>query len=157
MDYTMRVFTHLLRNAEDPIFVNADFPNQRVTWKTYSFCVKRAAVSLRNLRLIQPGDCVGLLSHSDIYYWVLADAVIAAGGIFSPLPIIEREDQLATYIAAANIKCLFVSQEYESLVPRRVAAAPKVLIFDSPAQTEPPPTRGSSFTSLLSSHESKWK
>jgi 4-coumarate--CoA ligase len=157
MDYTTRVFTHPRRNAEDPIFVNADSPTQRVTWKTYSSCVKRAAVSLRKLRLIQPGDCVGLLSHSDIYYWVLADAVIAAGGIFSPLPIIEREDQLAIYIAAANIKCLFVSQEYASLVPRTAAVAPKVLIFDSPAQTDPPPTEGHSFTSLLLSHESEWK
>lgn len=157
MDYTTRVFTHPDRKADDPIFVNADSPDQRVTWETYSSHVKRAAVSLRKLDIVKPGDCVGLLSDSDIYYWVLADAIIAAGGIFSPLPVLEREDQLATYLAAANIKCLFVSPEHENLASQVKDRAPKVLIFDSPARKEPVQIKGISFTFLLSGDESEWK
>ena len=124
----------------------------------YASTVKRIAVGLSDIGLAEK-DAVGLISVNEIYYYVLGDGVIAAGGIICPLPTTPL-DQLGLYIEAAQVKWLFVSAEFLESV---LLAAPnwkidksRILVFDPPG-LEPYHGRLPRFSNLLSADESLWK
>ena len=124
----------------------------------YASTVKRIAVGLRDIGLAE-NDAVGLVSVNEIYYYVLGDGVIAAGGVICPLPTTPL-DQLGLYIEAAQVKWLFVSTEFLEAV---LLAAPnwkidksRILVFDPPG-LEPYHGRLPRFSNLLSADESLWK
>ena len=120
--------------------------------------MKRIAVGLRDIGLAET-DAVGLISVNEIYYYVLGDGVIAAGGVICPLPTTPL-DQLGLYIEAAQVKWLFVSTEFLEAV---LLAAPnwkidksRIVVFDPPG-LEPYHGRLPRFSNLLSADESLWK
>lgn len=104
-------------------------------------------------------DAVGMLSVNEIYYYVLGDGVIAAGGTFCPLPT-SALDQVGLYIEAAQVSWLFVSAEFLKEI---LLAAPnwkidksRILVFDPPG-LEPYVGRLPKFSSLLSADENLWE
>lgn len=119
--------------------------------------MKRIAVGLQDLGFAEK-EAVGLISVNEIYYYVLGDGVIAAGGTFCPLPTTSL-DQLELYIEAAQVSWLFVSAEF--LEPILLAAPQwkinkaRILVFDPPGR-EPYSGRLPRFSNLLSADGGRW-
>ncbi|KAF3481894.1 uncharacterized protein GIQ15_04653 [Arthroderma uncinatum] len=158
MDYTTRMLSSPPKDPKSAVLIDADRENRSISWLEYVSTVKRIAVGLRDAGLAE-GDGVGLLSVNEIYYYVLGDGVIAAGGIFAPLPTTSL-DQLGLYIEAAQVSWLFVSVEFLEDI---LLAAPnwkldktRILVFDPPG-LEPYSGRLPKFSNLLSAEESRFK
>lgn len=175
MDYTSRIFSRPPRSVDAPILVDADAPNapyRTISWRSYASYVKRIAVGLRNLGL-QPGDCIALLSTNNVFYWVLGDGIIAAGGIFCGMPMINNNDPdlLASNLKVTGAKWMFVETDCMPLASRWISSAdysaadaPTIFLFDPPGY--PDMTCGEAFpvkeqikgtfSELLISDETLW-
>lgn len=175
MDYTERIFSRPPRSVDRAILVDADAPNapnRSISWRKYSSLVKRIAIGLRE-RGLKPGECVTLLSTNNVYYWVFGDGVIAAGGIFCGMPMINNHDVdlLASNLKVTGAKWLFVESDcmplasgWMSSADYSPADAPGVYFFDPPGY--PDTTNGEAFagkenikgtfTDLLASDEKLW-
>ncbi|EEP77451.1 predicted protein [Uncinocarpus reesii 1704] len=147
MDYTTRMFNSPPKD-----------PASAISWLEYVSTVKSIAVGLRDIGLSE-NDAVGLISVNEIYYYVLGDGVIAAGGVFAPLPTTPL-DQIGLYIEAAQVSWLFVSVEFLEQI---LLAAPnwkldksRILVFDPPG-LEPYQGRLPRFSNLLTADGNLWK
>ena len=98
--------THFTNTLQ--FLIDADIPERTISWRQYVTTVKNVATGLRQAGL-QDQDCVGVLSDNDIYYHVLGDAIVAAGGIFCAMQTSEKPAELRHQIKAASIKWLFAS------------------------------------------------
>lgn len=90
---------------------------------------------------------VALLSRNDIYYYVLGDGAVAAGGAFAGIPSFVKQTELVTAITAAQVKWLFVAPEFLDLALATVQIqgpgkpdSTTVIVFDPPGLE---PYRGS--------------
>lgn len=99
--------------------------------------MKRIAVGLPSLGF-EEQDGVGLLSYNDIYYYVLGDGVVAAGGSFSGIPTFVKRVELSTAIKAAGLKWLFVGPEFLDLALETVQSMglppSMVAVYDPPGR-----------------------
>ena len=83
-------------------------------------------------------DGVALPSHNDIYYYLLGDGAGAAGVAFAGIPTFVKQTELATAIAVAQVKWLFVAPEFldlalaavQNLGPGKPGVT--VIVFDPP-------------------------
>ncbi|THC87079.1 hypothetical protein EYZ11_013475 [Aspergillus tanneri] len=135
MDYITRMLEHPPKDIHSPVLVDADRPDRTLSWQEYSSAVKRIAVGLRDFG-VRDRDAVALLSPNDIYFNVLGDGAIAAGGIFVPIPTFTRQSELASCITAAQVKWLVVVTEFQelALVTARSLGIDlsRVIMFDPP-------------------------
>ncbi|KAJ6779973.1 hypothetical protein PWT90_03351 [Aphanocladium album] len=137
MDYITRVFAYTPPDgvADLPMLVDADRPGRQLLRADYKSIVKRIAVGLQS-HGVGDQDCVGLLSHNDLYYYVLGDGVIAAGGIYAGIPTFVKQAELETAIKAAGVKWLFVAPEFLDLALATVKdmgmSTDTVLVYDPP-------------------------
>lgn len=131
--------------------------------REYASAVKRIAVGLRHIGL-QDEDCVALISRNDMYYYILADGAIAAGGCFAGLDKNAPSEQLAASIQAVDARWLFAEPGY--LMQRTQDAAEalgiprdNIVEFDDPHAAASPQDHNDhrSFSSLLRCDESAWK
>ena len=103
---------------------------------------------------------VALLSHNDIYYYVLGDGAIAAGATFAGIPTFVKQSELANCIEAAQVEWLFVAPEFLELALTTAQSLgidmSRVIVFDPPGLE---PYRGSQahLSTILSSDESLWQ
>lgn len=99
-------------------------------------------------------DCVGLFSSNDLYYYVVAHGVIAAGAVFTGIPTYAKQSELATAINVADIRVLFVSAEFLdialSTVHTLTTTPPRIIIFDPPGIEEVPYSKSHNNLSSLS-------
>lgn len=96
--------------------------------------MKRIAVALRDIGIVNE-DCVGLLSANDLYYYVVAHGAIAAGAAFAGVPTFVKQAELATTIAVADIRVLFVSAEFLDMAlctAQTLTTPPRIIVFDPP-------------------------
>ena len=84
------------------VLIDADRPQRTISWQEYVSAVKRIAVGLRAM-CVAMQDGVALLSHNDIYYYVLGDGAIAAGAAFAGIPTFVKQSELANCIVAAQV------------------------------------------------------
>ncbi|KAJ3498426.1 hypothetical protein NLG97_g1138 [Lecanicillium saksenae] len=137
MDYTTHVFTYKQPdNSEDrPILVDADRPGRQITFADYKSLVKRIAVGLQRYG-VGDQDCVGLLSHNDLYYYVLGDGAVAAGAIYTGVPTFVKQAELETAIKTSGMKWLFAAPEFLDLALAAAKATgmppEAVLVYDPP-------------------------
>lgn len=89
---------------------DAENANRSISPSQYISAVKRIAMALQSLGL-EKGDCVVLFSRGDLYNWVLGDGVVAAGGIFCPLPPGQTAQQLWKTLQTANAQWIFASRK----------------------------------------------
>lgn len=68
--------------------------------------VQRLAAGLRHLGL-KKSECVALMSRNDVCYYIFADAVVLAGGIFIGLPFESKVAELEGHLKAADVKWIF--------------------------------------------------
>ncbi|KAJ2976388.1 hypothetical protein NQ176_g4984 [Zarea fungicola] len=138
MDYTARIFSHRPEDTTAPILVDADRPGRQISWDDYSATVKRIAVGLRS-HGVASQDGVGLLSHNDIYYYVLGDGAIATGAVFTGIPTFVKQGELAHAIQAGGLQWLFASPEFLELALATVQSlglpSDMVLLFDPPGSS----------------------
>ena len=122
----------------------------------YASAVKRIAVGLRAIGVAQ-NDGIGLLSANEIYYYVLGDGAVAAGGTFCPIPTDGDEHTLGRFIQAAQVSWLFVGVESleKALLAARLVGIDesRVIVFDPPG-LKPYGGARPRFSSLLNADES---
>lgn len=161
MDYTTRILSHPPANIHSPVISDADRPHRSISWAEYASATKRIAVGLRALGVVEQ-DGVGLLSRNEIYYYVLADGAIAAGMTFIGIPPSDKQDKLATHMAVAQVKWLFVAPEFLELALTTAAKVgmdkSHILVFDPPGLEPYENDNGQSrLSSLLDANESLWQ
>ncbi|EER26813.1 putative NRPS-like protein biosynthetic cluster [Coccidioides posadasii str. Silveira] len=161
MDYTSRIFSRPPPNVHSPVLSDADRPHRSISWAEYASAVKRIAVGLGALGVVEQ-DGVGLLSRNEIYYYVLADGAIAAGATFVGIPPSDKEDKVATHMAVAHVKWLFATPEFlESALTTAANVGldkSRVLVFDPPGLEPYENDNGQPrFSSLLEADESRWQ
>jgi 4-coumarate--CoA ligase len=105
-------------------------------------------------------DGVALLSHNDIYFYVLGDGAIAAGATFAGIPTFVKHNELANCIEAARIQWLFVAPEFLEMALNTASSMDidrsRVIVYDPPgleAYSGPQPC----FSTLLEANESEWQ
>lgn len=81
------------------------------------------------------GECVALLSPADIYYYVLGNGVVAAGGVFAPISPSGTRSELAKRLASADAKWIFAAPEVlEDVIAAAEAVgvpSSQILLFDA--------------------------
>lgn len=146
-------------NLGAQILIDADRPQRKISWQDYASLIKRIAVGLRSLGVAE-NDGVALLSHNDIYYYVLGDGVVAAGAIFAGIPTFVKEDELASCITAAQVKWLFVAAEFLELALTTAQSLgidkSRVIVFDPPG-LEPYCGPQPHLREILNADESLWQ
>lgn len=99
-----------------------------------------------------------MLSSNDIFYYVLGDGIVAAGGVFAPVSPYGKRGETAQRLESANAKWVFAAPEFfENVTAAAVSAgipSSRVLIFDARCSVSNPGHR--SFSSLLQYDESAW-
>lgn len=79
---------------------------------------------------------MGVLSVNDIYYHVLGDAVVAAGGIFCAMQTSEKSAELKHQLKAASVKWLFASPRFLGLAVETAIdvglCKAKIMVYDPP-------------------------
>ena len=151
--------THSCANLAAQILIDADRPQRTISWQEYASTVKRIAVGLRAIGVAEQ-DGVALLSHNDIYYYVLGDGAIAAGATFAGVPTSVKQNELASCIAAAQVEWLFVGAEFLELALMTAQSMgineSRVIVFDPPglrAYCGPQPH----LRDILKADESLWQ
>lgn len=121
--------------------------------------MKRVAVGLR-ANGVSAQDCVALISPNDIYFAILADSIIAAGAIFSAIPVTAKHSEIVSSCDAAQIKWLFTTPQLfdHTLGAAKAAGIPveRIFIFDPPGlQDDSDVDSGTAtrFSRLLSDHD----
>lgn len=113
---------------------DAENANRSISPSQYISAVKRIAIALQSLGL-EKGDCVVLFSRGDLYNWVLGDGVVAAGGIFCPLPPGQTAQQLWKTLQTAKARWVFASQKLiqtASEAAVSIGLDSRVILFDPP-------------------------
>lgn len=141
------------------IIIDADRPQRKISWQDYASLVKRTAVGLRALGVAEH-DGVALLSHNDIYYYILRDSVVAARAIFGGIPTFVKQSELAGCITTAQVKWLFVAAEFLELALTTVQSLgidkSRVIVFDPPG-LEPYCGPQPHLQEILNADESLWQ
>ena len=139
--------------------IDADRPQRTISWQNYASTIKRIAVGLRAIGVAEQ-DCVALLSHNDIYYYVLGDGAIAAGATFAGIPTFVKQSELASCIAAAQVKWLFVAVEFLDLALTEAQSLgidkSRVMVFDPPG-LEPYAGPQPHLREIMNADESLWQ
>lgn len=138
--------------------MDAERQERTVTGDHYAACVKRAAVGLWHAGF-QDQDCLGLLSNNDIYYHILGDGAVAAGGVFCPMQTTNRVQELIHQIRTAEITWLFAAPEFLDLAMQTAKEGglpeSRVYVFDPPGATSASSTQPR-YSTLLESDERQW-
>lgn len=117
------------------ILTDVDIHGRTITWNQYATTVKSVATGLRQAGF-QDQDCAALLSDNDIYFYVLGDAVIAAGGVFGAMQTSAKPAEIQHQLQVAAVKWLFVSPRYLSLALETAKEAglseANIFVFDPP-------------------------
>lgn len=117
------------------ILTDVDIHGRTITWNQYATTVKSVATGLRQAGF-QDQDCAALLSDNDIYFYVLGDAVIAAGGVFGAMQTSAKPAEIQHQLQVAAVKWLFVSPRYLSLALETAKEAglseENIFVFDPP-------------------------
>lgn len=117
------------------ILTDVDIHGRTITWNQYATTVKSVATGLRQAGF-QDQDCAALLSDNDIYFYVLGDAVIAAGGVFGAMQTSVKPAEIQHQLQVAAVKWLFVSPRYLSLALETAKEAglseANIFVFDPP-------------------------
>lgn len=117
------------------ILTDVDIHGRTITWNQYATTVKSVATGLRQAGF-QDQDCAALLSDNDIYFYVLGDAVIAAGGVFGAMQTSVKPAEIQHQLQVAAVKWLFVSPRYLSLALETAKEAglseDNIFVFDPP-------------------------
>lgn len=139
MDLTTLIFSRPPTDPDAPILTDVDIQGRTITWKQYATTVKSVATGLCQAGF-QDQDCAALLSDNDIYFHVLGDAVIAAGGVFGALQTSVKPAEIQHQLQVAAVKWLFVSTRYLSLALETANEAgvseANIIVFDPPGTRE---------------------
>jgi long-chain acyl-CoA synthetase len=107
-----------------------------IDWQEFDQLTSQIAHGLMSLGL-EPGDRVGLLSHSRLE-WVLADiGILKAGCCSVPVHANSLQDQVAHVLADSGARAVFVESEKELATVKSVAAATRLehfLVMRGPAR-----------------------
>ncbi|KAF2206416.1 hypothetical protein CERZMDRAFT_115771 [Cercospora zeae-maydis SCOH1-5] len=145
MDYTSFILSNPPDNVNNLIFVDADKPERRMTWREYVSGVKRIAVGLQSAGISEQ-ECVALVSENDIYIAVLGDGVVAAGAIFASPPAAASHRELVSALRVARVGWIFAEATHLERVSAAASecgiGAERIFLFDPPnaeegVQTEP--------------------
>ena len=129
--------------------IDAERPERTITWQQYYSMVQRLAAGLQASGLAK-SECVALMSRNDVCYYILADAVILAGGVFIGLPPDSKLVELEGHVKAADVKWIFAEprllQQAQSAFTSLGLLESHVFLFDA---ANPAGGSRQSFSSLL--------
>ncbi|CAK1367525.1 unnamed protein product [Cercospora beticola] len=142
------------------IYIDADNTKRHYTFAQARSTIRKLAAGFRKAGL-KKGDTVCVHSFNDINYSILANGIIAAGGIFAGTNPSYQPYELAHAIKAAHIKFLIVEPE---ILKHALKAADdsgsisrdRILIFDN-RERQKVPNGFKSWRTLLEHGEEDWE
>ncbi|KAB8226882.1 acyl--CoA ligase [Aspergillus alliaceus] len=151
------IFANPRYDRDEPIYIDANDTSRSISYNQARTIIRKLIAGLRAWGVRQ-GDCVALHSFNDIYYCMLALAIVGAGGIFTGTNPAYTSMEIAHHFKASETK--FVIAEPE--VVGSIQAAMKemriqesnLLVFDVRDQTVP--TGLKSWQELFSAGEGDW-
>ncbi|KAF2502907.1 amp dependent CoA ligase [Lophium mytilinum] len=131
-------FDNAAYDLDKPVYIDAADPKRFVSARQGRTIIRKLVAGFRKAGL-EKGDCVVLASFNDLYYPLIVQGIIAAGGVYTGTNPSYTPHELAHHIKVSKGK--FIVVEPELLPPIQAAehSIPKsnIFIFDTLGQAIP--------------------
>ncbi|KAF2817521.1 acetyl-CoA synthetase-like protein [Mytilinidion resinicola] len=148
-------FDNAAYDLDKPVYIDAADPRRFISARQGRAIIRKLVAGFRNSGL-KKGDCVVIASFNDLYYPILVQGIIAAGGVYTGTNPGYTPHELAHHIKVSKAKFVVVEPE---LLPPILAAEhsiPKSNIFIFDTLGQPIPDGFKPWNWLLEQGEHDW-